>query len=102
MKGKKGKMSNEEIIARLYVNSLNNLQDSTLLITTFYDKQCTLILKELYDLKDNEPLKIFKHSHKQWEEDIQRLESKYKETFDKFISECSELERLNSLGKIND
>lgn len=61
---KKENVNNDEIIAKLYANLFINLQNSTLALAEHYDKQSTFLLEKLYELKDNEPPKIFKKTHK--------------------------------------
>ena len=61
---KKENVNNDEIIAKLYANLFINLQNSTLALAEHYDKQSTFLLEKIYELKDNEPPKIFKKTHK--------------------------------------
>lgn len=94
------KLNNEELIAKLYANSFLQLRDSTLTIIDFYDKKSTFLLEKLYELKNNEPWKILKKTHKEWEETIQKIDEEYKITFDKYLKECQELEEIMKLAKI--
>ena len=98
---KKQDISNEEIIARLYVNSFLQLRDSTLAIIELYDKQSTFLLEKLYELKDNEPWKIFKKAHREWEKTVEKIQTDYKLTFNKYLDECSELEEIMKPAKID-
>lgn len=93
-------MANEEIIARLYVNSFTQLRDSSLEIIEFYNKQSTILLEQLYELKDQEPCKIFKKAHKKWQDSVESLQLKYDSSFEKYLEECMELEKLMKLAKI--
>ena len=61
---KKEKVNKDVIIAKLYVNLFINLQNSTLALAEHYDKQSSFFFFYLYELKDNEPPKIFRKTHK--------------------------------------
>ena len=69
---KKDSVNNDEIIARLYANLFINLKNSTLALAKHYDKQSTFLLEKVYELKDNEPPKIFRKTHKEWEQTVEK------------------------------
>lgn len=94
-------LSNEEIIAKLYVNIFLQLRDNTLAIIESYDKQKTFLLNELYELRDNEPWKIFRKAHREWEKTVKKIQTDYESTFNKYIKECHELEEIMKLAKID-
>ena len=97
---KKENVNNDEIIARLYVNLFINLQNSTLALAEYYDKQITFLLEKLYELKDNEPPKIFRKTHKEWEQTVEKLEKQHDMAFNSYMEQCQELEELMKLAKI--
>lgn len=97
---KKENVNNDEIIARLYVNLFINLQNSTLALAEYYDKQSTFLLEKLYELKDNEPPKIFRKTHKEWEQTVEKLEKQHDMAFNSYMEQCQELEELMKLAKI--
>ena len=86
--------SDDEIITKTITLLTLHLRDTTLLFADFYDKQCKLIRKEFDNLIDNEPPKIFRKAHKEWEQEKERLLEKYDETFKKYLNECQDLEEL--------
>ena len=98
---KKDSVNNDEIIARLYANLLINLKDSTLALAKHYDKQSTFLLEKLYELKDNEPPKIFRKTHKEWEQTVEKLEKQHDMAFNSYMEQCQELEELMKLAKID-
>lgn len=97
---KKENANNDEIIARLYVNLFINIKNSTLALAEHYDKQSTFLLEKLYELKDNEPPKTFRKTHKEWEQAVEILEKKHDTTFNLYMEQCKELEELMNLAKI--
>ena len=97
---KKENVNNDEIIARLYVKLFINLKDSTLALAEHYDKQSTFLLEKLYELKDNEPPKIFRKTHKEWEQAVEKLEKQHNMIFNSYIEQCQELEKIMKLAKI--
>ena len=98
---KKENVNNDEIIAKLYANLFINLQNSTLALAEHYDKQSTFLLEKLYELKDNESAKIFKKTHKKWEQAIEKLEKQHDMAFNSYMEQCQELEELMELAKID-
>lgn len=96
----KEQLNYEESFAKLYVSSIINLRDSTMSIANFYDNKCKMIRQQIYDLKEEEPLKIFKRSHTKWENNLQKLQEKYDDTFTKFLDECIELENVTKLFNV--
>ena len=97
---KKEKVNKDEIIAKLYVNLFINLQNSTLALAEHYDKQSSFLLEKLYELKDNEPPKIFRKTHKEWEQTVEKLEKQHDIAFHSYMEQCQELEELMKLAKI--
>ena len=98
---KKENVNNDEVIARLYVNLFINLRNSTLALAEHYDKQSTFLLEKLYELKDNEPPKIFRKTHKEWEQTVEKLEKQHDMAFNSYMEQCQELEELMKLAKID-
>lgn len=97
---KKEKVNKDEIIAKLYANLFINLQNSTIALAEHYDKQSTFLLEKLYELKDNEPPKIFRKTHKEWEQTVEKLEKQHDMPFNSYMEQCQELEELMKLAKI--
>lgn len=97
---KKEKVNKDEIIAKLYVNLFINLQNSTLALAEHYDKQSSFLLEKLYELKDNEPPKIFRKTHKEWKQTVEKLEKQHDIAFNSYMEQCQELEELMKLAKI--
>ncbi len=97
---KKEKVNKDVIIAKLYVNLFINLQNSTLALAEHYDKQSSFLLEKLYELKDNEPPKIFRKTHKEWEQTVEKLEKQHDIAFNSYMEQCQELEELMKLAKI--
>ena len=82
---------------KLFTIQFIHLRDSTLTFANFYDNQCKII-REQYDvLIDNEPCKLFRKSHREWENEKLQLEKKYDDTFRKYLEECKSLEELMSI-----
>lgn len=98
---KKDSVNNDEIIARLYANLFITLKNSTLALAKHYDKQSTFLLEKLYELKDNEPPKIFRKTHKEWEQTVEKLEKQHDMAFNSYMEQCQELEELMKLAKID-
>lgn len=84
----------EKTFAELYISSAINLKNSIINIANFYDKKCNFIRKQICILENEEPLKFFKKSHKNWEDKLHDLSQKYDDAFTKFIEECKELESI--------
>ena len=63
-------------------------------------KQSTFLLEKLYELKDNEPPKIFRKTHKEWEQTVEKLEKQHDMAFNSYMEQCQELEELMKLAKI--
>lgn len=97
MKKKNEILSDKEIIDKLFTMQFIHLRDSTLTFVNFYDNQCKII-REQYDmLIDNEPCKLFRKSHREWENEKLQLEKKYDDTFRKYLEECKSLEELMNI-----
>lgn len=94
-------VNKDEIIVRLYTNLFINLRNSTLALAEHYNKQSIFLLEKLYELKDNEPPKIFRKTHKEWEQAVEKLEKQHDMAFNSYMEQCQELEELMKLAKID-
>lgn len=90
----------EKAFAELYVSNAINLKNSTINIAKFYNEKCKFIRKQIFILKNEEPLKFFKKSHKNWEDKLQDLKQKYDNSFTNYIEKCKELENVMNLFNV--
>ena len=75
----------------------------TYLMFSLKSRFCSMyhsLCKKLYELKDNEPPKIFRKIHKEWEQAVEKLEKQYDMAFNSYMEQCQELEELMKLAKI--
>lgn len=93
MKEKK-QISNEEALARLYVSTLNYVQDSTMLTIKFYENLCKRLRNEIIEHENIEPLKIFKKSHQQWEQKLRQLNINYDTACENLLNECKDFSNI--------
>lgn len=96
---KKNWNSNEEIFAKTYVELFLQVRDSTLSLAEYYSKQSKFLLEKLYKLKENEPFKLFKRTHKEWEQVVDQLETEHETTFNLYMEQCQELEEMMNFVK---
>lgn len=100
MTKKESNIELEKAFAELYVSSAINLKNSTMNSIRLYDEKCKFIRNQIYTLKNEEPLKFFKKSHKNWENKLKKLKQKYDDSFTDFIGECKELEDIIELFNV--
>lgn len=81
------KLSDEEIIAKLYVTNYNYVMDSFNNSIKLYEAKSKFEYEMLSIEKENEPLKIFKRKHIEWENRIKELEIKYDKTLNILMEE---------------
>ena len=79
----------DQALVKAFELGLKSVEESDKLYLKSLDMQEKRIKMELYSKYDNEPLKLFKKKHKQWEDEISDLESQlqsiYKKAEDLFV-----------------
>ncbi len=100
MSEKKKELSTNEAFAKVFATTYNFVFESTRLSIKFYEIEYKRLQREMIKLEENEPLKIFKKSHKNWEDKLQDLKQKYDDSFTKYIKECEELENVMNLFNV--
>lgn len=91
---KKNELSVEEAFVKLYVTNLKYVHEGTLLSIKFYENKCNKLINEIDNLKDEEPLKIFKKSHQKWEAKLKQLQKDYEKASDTLFNEYKEFEAI--------
>ena len=70
-----------------YINDINNLN-----IKLIEEKYNFLLIK-LNNLIEEEPFKLFKKKHKNWEKNIEKLNNEIKNSYNDLLYEYEELEK---------
>lgn len=91
---KKQEITTEEAFAEIYATSYKFTHDSTLSFINFYNEKCKMLRHEIIEHEENEPFKIFKKTHKNWEIKKDKLETELENTFNNLMEEYAELESL--------
>ena len=93
-------MKEQEKLAQVYVSMFENLKNQEKVTIKFYENQYKFYLDQLMTHRQNEPLKIFKKKHNDWQSKLEILENGYNNAFDKFVYECNELENLAEMKNV--
>lgn len=93
--------TNQEIIAKLYINCISLLENNTKQTISFYDYKRKILMDTILAHRKQEPLKIFKASHKTWEDRQKELYQNLHETEKKFIYEIENLEDIKKMLSFN-
>ena len=85
------KKENKEILMdalyKLCDNAFKSIQNITDNSINFYQSYYEILKLDLKYLKENEPMKLFKKTHKKWEEDVIKKENEIIDILKK-INEC--------------
>jgi len=90
-------LTTEEALAELFVSTYKYLDKTTKSTIEFYEKQYKMYEKYIVEHLEEEPPKLFKKSHKKWEEKLTSLKEKHDELFGCYLEECEELYKLHTL-----
>jgi len=90
-------LSTEEAFCEIYKSTYNYLDKTTKITIEFYENQYKRYEKEIIYHLEEEPPKLFKKSHKKWEEKLTSLKEKHDELFGCYLEECEELYKLHTL-----
>ena len=83
--------------AEAYVGLYKCCLDGTESLANFYDNQKKMYGKLIENHYEQEPLKVFKKKHKEWEDKLQELENSYDKAHENFIFEINYLENLMNI-----
>ena len=101
MKDQKQVKDQDQLLAELYVSTYKHLYNSTLTTIDLYENQYKLYESLIDTHLELEPMKIFKKSHKEWEDELSRLTKCYDDAWGNFIDECKELIEIEELATIS-
>lgn len=94
---KKKELSTEEALAEVFATTYNFVFESTRISIKFYENKYKRLQREMIDLEEDEPLKIFKKSHKNWEIKKEQLNNELEKTFNILMEEYNDFGELVSL-----
>ncbi len=97
MDNKKG-LTTEEALAKMYKNTFKFAQDNTLNFIKVYEYKYKMIQRAIIAHEENEHLKIFKKTHKNWETKNEQLSIELEKTYNKLMREYTELAKLIELS----
>lgn len=87
----------EEAFTELFVSTYKYLDESSRSTINFYEKQYKMYERYIVEHLEDEPTKLFKKTHKKWEEELNLLKEKHDELFSYYLEECEELYKLHTL-----
>lgn len=95
---KKNKSTNEHDLSEklLDLMLLHSVDESNSYLK-FIDAKTKFLISQLDSEYENEPMKLFKKTHKKWEEKIEELNSELSECYKKMEQEFQEIEKVNSI-----
>lgn len=94
-------LSTDEVIAKFYVKGVRQLETSTINIIKFYDNLTKITLEQIRYLEMKEPLKIFRKTHRIWQDKINITKEKYNKYNDNLFEEYNFLEDVLRLSNFN-
>ena len=71
-----------------YINDINNLN------IKLKEEKYNFLLIKLNNLIEEEPFKLFKKKHKNWEKNIEKLNNEIKNSYNDLLYEYEELEKI--------
>lgn len=95
---KREKLTTEEALAQMYEVSFKSAHDNTLKFIKVYEYKYKMLQRAVIAHEENEPLKIFKKNHKDWETKKEQLTLELEKISNKLMGEYTELERLIELS----
>lgn len=93
----KKELSTEEAFAEVFATTYNFVFESTRISIKFYENKYKRLQREMIDLEEDEPLKIFEKSHKNWETKKEQLNIELEKTFNILMEEYKDFGELVSL-----
>ena len=94
----KQEITTEEAFNQIFNASYKFIYENTKTFISLYELKCKRLQREIIEHGENEPLKIFKKSHKEWEEKGKQLEIELEKTSSILMEEYNDYADLVGLS----